>query len=410
MTATGAASGGGLVLTLNAGSSSLKFALFSGPQATPGRVLSGAVERIGLTPARLRIGGDAGMAEADCAAPDHAAALDLVLQRIGPASGARGLAAVGHRVVHGGADCDCPETVDDALLARLDALVPMAPLHQPHNLAGIRAMRARRPDLPQVACFDTAFHHSLPQIAQMLPLPRELWAQGLRRYGFHGLSYEFILQDLRQREPVAAEGRIVILHLGNGASMAALRDGQSVETTMGFSALGGLMMGTRSGDLDPGILLWLMAQKGLNAAVLERLLYRQSGLFGVSGGTRNMRDLLAARADDPRAAQAVELFCYRAGMRLAGLTAAIGGLDRVIFTGGIGANAPEVRAGIAQGLEHLGIRIDPARNDRGDSRISPDAASVVVEAIATDEELMIARHTLCALVRLQSRERGTCHA
>lgn len=383
------------ILVVNCGSSSVKFALFGEAPEGPRRLASGAVERIGLEGARVALRDANGERLVDeCSdIPNHVAAIDLLLSRTETLAPEWPLAAVGHRVVHGGEDCDCPLLVTSALEARLRKLVPLAPLHLPHNLAGILAVRVRRPDLPQVACFDTAFHRALPRLARLTGLPRRLTDEGIRRFGFHGLSYEYVLEDLRRRAgAVAAAGRTIVAHLGNGASMAAIRDGQSIETTMGFSTLAGLPMGTRSGDVDPGALLYLLTERRLSPEDLQALLYEQSGLLGLSGISRNMEELLARAADEPAAAEAVEFFCYQARKHLAALTAALGGLDRLIFTGGIGANAPEIRARICDGLAYLGIAIDERCNAAGEARISGDDSPVVVEAVPTDEELMIARH------------------
>jgi len=384
------------ILVLNCGSSSVKFALF--PAAGPSvRILSGAVERIGLPDSRFWVRDGDGTVQSDerAAVPDHAGALDKILAWIEAGAESAALWAVGHRIVHGGAAGERPERITPALLDRLDDLVPLAPLHMPHNMAGVRAVKARRPDLPQIACYDTAFHRGMPSVAQMTGLPRRYADDDIRRYGFHGLSCEYILADLRRRAGAAANGRLVIAHLGNGASMTAVKNGQGVETTMGFSTLSGLMMGTRPGDLDPGIIIHLMRTEHMDTNDLETLLYRESGLLGVSGLSRNMEDLLESPA--PEAAAAVDLFCYRARRHLAGLTAALGGLDRVIFTAGIGANSPAVRARILDGLEYLGIDLDPERNRQGETRISSDASPVCVEAVATDEEAIIARHVREAL-------------
>jgi len=380
------------ILVLNCGSSSVKFALFAAA-GEPVRRFSGAVERIGGPDSRFWTREDAGTVRSDerLTIPDHADALDKILTWIESGSEDAALGAVGHRIVHGGAAGSRPERITPTLADRLEALAPLAPLHMPHNMAGVRAVTARRPDLPQIACYDTAFHRQMPPVAQMTGLPRRYADDDIRRYGFHGLSCEYILEDLRRRAgDDAANARLIIAHLGNGASMTAVREGRSVETTMGFSTLSGLMMGTRPGDLDPGILIHLMRTKGMDADDLETLLYRASGLLGVSGLSRNMEDLLESPA--PEAAAAVDLFCYRARRHLAGLTAALGGLDRVIFTAGIGANAPAVRGRILDSLDYLGIDLDPERNGRGETRISSDASPVCVETVETDEEAVIARH------------------
>lgn len=380
------------ILVINCGSSSVKFALFSA-QATLPRFWSGAIERIGMPDARLSIADADGVKVADeCRViADHGAALSLLFETIKRHPLGPPLLAVGHRVVHGGAECDCPLLADAALEARLRRLVPLAPLHLPHNLAGIAAARRARPQLPQIVCFDTAFHHTLPRLARLTALPRKVYDEGIYRYGFHGLSYEYVVDTLRANGVDVDRERIIVAHLGNGASMCALKGGRSVETTMGFSTLAGLPMGTRCGDLDPGIVLYLLTEKRMTVERVQHMLYEESGLLGLSGLSRNMQDLLA-RPNDPAAAEAVELFCYQARRHLAALTASLGGLDRIVFTGGIGANAPEVRAKTCAGLEYLGVALDAERNAASARMISADTSSVVVEAFPTDEELMIARH------------------
>ncbi|PZR87663.1 MAG: acetate/propionate family kinase [Stutzerimonas stutzeri] len=384
----------GAILVVNSGSSTVKFALFGTASHLP-KLWSGVAERIGSPQARLLVRGNGSAINQDAVLPDHEAALELILSQAEEYLRSEGahLRAVGHRVVHGGPDCDCPLPVDAALEDRLARLVPLAPLHLPHNLAGIAAVRARRPELLQVACFDTAFHHGLPRTARLTGLPREFYDRGIRRYGFHGLSYEYVVQALGSFGEGAARGRIIVAHLGNGASMCAIRDGRSVETTMGFGTLAGLLMGTRCGDLDPGIVLYLMQHEGMDAAEIEELLYERSGLLGVSGGlSRDMRELVESQRSE--AQEAVELFCHRARLHVGSLTAALGGLDRLVFTGGIGANAPEIRARICNGLEYLGVVLDGERNRSGAPTISQDGAAVPVHAFPTDEEVVIARHTV----------------
>ena len=385
---------GDAILVVNSGSSSVKFALFGTADHLP-RLWSGIAERIGSPQARLTVRGNGSAIDQDAVLPDHEAALELILAQAEyrlSGEGAR-LRAVGHRIVHGGPECDCPLPVDLVLEERLARLVPLAPLHLPHNLAGIAAVRARRPELLQVACFDTAFHHGLPRTARLTGLPRQFYDRGIRRYGFHGLSYEYVVQALESFGEQAPRGRTIIAHLGNGASMCAVRDGRSVETTMGFGTLAGLLMGTRCGDLDPGIVLYLMQHEGMDAAEIEELLYERSGLLGVSGGlSRDMRELVESQRSEAQAA--VELFCYRARQHVGSLTAALGGLDRLVFTGGIGANAPEIRARICNGLEYLGLALDEERNRSGAPTISQDGAAVPVHAFPTDEEVVIARHTV----------------
>ncbi|AJY52768.1 MULTISPECIES: acetate/propionate family kinase [Halomonadaceae] len=391
------------ILVVNCGSSSLKFAVF-GLANGLNRQWWGAASGIGTEQGRLRVMEARGqvLANSDVRLADHAAAIAHLGEVLHQQGEGLHLVGIGHRVVHGGPDCDCSQRVDDALLRRLETLIPLAPLHLPHNLAGITAMRAHFPDVPQLACFDTVFHHGLPAVARHTGLPREYEAQGVRRYGFHGLSYEFIVENLvRRHGPAALYERLIVAHLGNGASLAAIRGGHSVETTMGFSALGGMPMGTRSGDLDPGILLYLAGQQGLDPQALQTLLYRRSGLLGLSGVSADMRELLARRNDIPEAAQAIDFFCHRARLFIGALSAALGGLDRLIFTGGIGANSPAIRAQICAGMGYLGITLEEGRNRTPGPVISADEGPVRVEAVATDEERMIARHVQRTLTNTQ---------
>jgi acetate kinase len=386
------------ILVINCGSSSIKFALFAA-DPTLRRVLSGALDRIGLTDSRFHAKDSIGNVLFDEQRPlaNHKVGLALLVEAIKEQLADRPLLGVGHRVVHGGADCDCPLPVTEELEARLQRLIPLAPLHLPHNLAGIAAIRDLQPDLRQVACFDTAFHHNLPRLAKLTTLPRAFQSEGIRRYGFHGLSYEYIVDALREDRVNVERERIIVAHLGNGASMCALKDGRTVETTMGFSTLAGLMMGTRSGDLDPGAVLYLLTAKGMSIDAVQELLYERSGLLGVSGISSDMRELLS-RHDNPAAGEAIDLYCYRARQYLAALTAVLGGLDRLVFTGGIGANASEIRARICDGLAYLGITLDPKTNLAGVKTISPSGPAVTVQAVHSDEEVMIARHVirLCA--------------
>jgi acetate kinase len=298
--------------------------------------------------------------------------------------------AAGHRVVHGGTKFDRPVRIVGETLAELEALVPLAPLHQPHNLAAIKAVTRHAPQMPQVACFDTSFHRTQPEVAQTFALPRRYTDEGVQRYGFHGLSYEYIASVLPGIDNHAATGRTVVLHLGNGASMCALQGGKSVATTMGFTAIDGLPMGTRSGSLDPGVMLYLMSHHGMNEKALEKLLYQQSGLLGVSGISSDVRTLLSS--PDPRAAEALELFTYRIGRELGSLAAALGGLDAVVFTGGIGENAVPIRAAVCRDAGWLGLELDEEANAKGGPRISRSASRVSAWVIPTNEELMIARH------------------
>jgi len=345
------------ILCLNAGSSSLKFAVYEHKAPAAGgdesRLVAGAVERIGLKEGRFRLN-DGGLSALD---------------------------AVGHRLVHGGAEHTAPERVNARLLEALRGLVPLAPLHLPSELSVMEAVTARFPALPQVACFDTAFHHQMPELARRLPLPRTLWDAGIRRYGFHGLSYEYIVWRLGP----AARGRAIIAHLGNGASMAAVRDGMPVDTTMGLTPAGGFMMGTRSGDLDPGIAIYLLRGKSYDADL------------GVSGSSPDMKTLLERRDREPAAAQAVSMFCYQLRKSIGAFAAALGGLDLLVFTGGIGERAAPVRWEACQGLEHLGLRLDHERNTAHADTVSRPDSRCTVRVIPTDEDLMIARHTLAAL-------------
>jgi len=301
------------------------------------------------------------------------------------------LVGVGHRVVHGGMEYSRPVRVDAKVLAALEKYVPLAPLHQPHNLAPIRALLERAPQLPQFACFDTAFHRAQPEVAQAFALPRSITERGVRRYGFHGLSYEYIAQALPAHDAKAAAGRVVVLHLGNGSSMCAMANGRSVASTMGFTAVDGLPMGTRCGSLDPGVVLYLMDELKMDARAIEKLIYEQSGLLGVSGISSDMRALLAS--SDPDAKAAIDLYVYRIGRELGSLAAALGGLDAVVFTAGIGENSAVLREGVCRDARWLGVELDPAANGAGGPRISTVASRVGAWAIPTNEELMIAQHT-----------------
>ncbi len=377
------------VLCLNAGSSSLKLALWTMAEREAA-LGTAAVEGIGTARCRLWLRGASGqpVSEAPLVLTDHASAVHALLDAVDAAHWPTPQ-AVGHRLVHGGPNHAAPELVTPALLSALRELVPFAPLHLPAELAGVEAVARRFPALPQVACFDTAFHRHMPELAQRLPLPRALWDVGLRRYGFHGLSYEYVMQTLGP----AAMGCTVIAHLGNGVSMVAVRDGQPLDTTMGFSPSGGLMMGTRSGDLDPGVVLHLLNSRGYDAAALEHLVEHEAGLLGVSGLSADMQTLLAARDEKPQAAQAVALFCYQLRKQIGAFCAVLGGLDNLVFTGGIGEHAAAVRAAACSGLTQLGIELDPQANEAHAAIISRAGRSGVVRVVATDEARMIARHT-----------------
>ncbi|MFO1282902.1 MAG: acetate/propionate family kinase [Burkholderiales bacterium] len=393
------------ILVVNAGSSSVKYSLFAIVADAPALTERGQVEGLGTRPrfvARSPSGEVLAERTWDAGSgPDHAGAVEHLLGHLDSGAGAGGrrggIVAVGHRVVHGGTAFGEPRLVDAEALAALQALVPLAPLHQPHNLAPIRAIAARNPSLPQVACFDTAFHRSQPPLAQAFALPPEITDRGVRRYGFHGLSYEFVAARLPRIDARAAAGRVVVAHLGNGASMCAIAGGISVASTMGFTALDGLPMGTRSGAIDPGVLLYLMDERGMGARDLEKLLYHRSGLLGVSGVSSDMRTLLASA--DPRAKLAVDLFTYRIGRELGSLAAALGGLDALVFTGGIGENAAPVRAAVVGGAAWLGLELDPAANATHGPRITSAASRVPAWVVPTDEESMIASHTLAVVRR-----------
>lgn len=390
---------GDATLVINAGSSSLKFSVFR--ETGAGDVVAtanGQISGIGTAPkfeakgaAKQPLGAKSwGAGEKT----DRAALLGWLLEWIESGLGGAKLTAAGHRVVHGGAHYANPALVDDQVLAELAALTPLAPLHQPHNLAAIQALAEAHPELPQVACFDTAFHSKQPWQAKTFAIPRDLTDEGVRRYGFHGLSYEYIAGRLPQIAPELADGRVVVAHLGSGASMCAVHGGRSVDSTLGFTALDGLPMGTRCGAIDPGVLIYLMRQKGMDADALEKLLYNKSGLLGVSGISNDMRDLLESA--EPAAAQAVELFCYRVARETGALTSAMGGIDAFVFTAGIGERSAPVRTQVAQKLAWLGVTIDEAANAANAVKISAPQSRIPVYVIPTNEELMIARHTRAA--------------
>lgn len=383
------------ILALNAGSSSIKFSLFEvRDRAALSPMSSGGIEGIGVAPhftAKDAAGSVLEDKHWQGKDADYGTMLKALLAWAEGHVHPDTLAAVGHRVVHGGRDFTAPVRLTADIVQQLDALTPLAPLHQPHSLTPIRTLMALRPGLPQVACFDTAFHCTMPALATRFALPREYEAEGVRRYGFHGLSYEYIAWFLRQRLPNLAAGRVVVAHLGNGASLCAMRDGRSQDTTMGFTALDGLVMGTRCGTLDAGVVLYMLQQKGLAAHEVEHLLYERSGLLGVSGVSSDMRTLLASA--DSRAREAVELFAFRIGQETAAMAASLSGLDGFVFTGGIGEHAAEARALVCERLNWLGVELDSAANKGGVGRISTPASRVEVQVIPTDEEATIARHT-----------------
>jgi acetate kinase len=379
------------ILTLNAGSSSIKFALYDAAGDLT-QLAAGQVEGIGAEP-RLRVKAHGGTEAVDrpLSGLDHAGAIEGVLAWLDGAFAGLRIDAVGHRVVHGGIRFTAPAVITPSVLRELEALVPLAPLHQPHNIAGIEAAAVAFPGVPQVACFDTAFHRTHPFTADVYAVPRRLYDDGVRRYGFHGLSYEFIAGRLRQIAPIEAAGRTIVAHLGNGASMCALRDGRSIASTMGFTALDGLPMGTRCGQLDPGVVLYLMAARGMGADEISAMLYHESGLKGLSELSNDMRVLEAS--DDPKSRDAVAYFVAAIQRAAGSLAAALRGLDAIVFTGGIGENSRRIRQSVLEGLDWLGVTVDPTANERGTQVISAPGSGVKVFVLKTDEEQMIARHT-----------------
>jgi acetate kinase len=388
-------------LVLNAGSSSLKFSVLRRVEATDDlqQVLSGQIAGIGTDASfEAKDANRHVIAQRRWSAEDsqrRGALLEYLLAWLGQALPEDRIVAAGHRVVHGGRRFSRPVRVTPAVLAELEALVPLAPLHQPHNVAPMRALAASHPELPQVACFDTAFHADLPWVASTYALPQELADEGVQRYGFHGLSYEYVSQHLAALRPELANQRIVICHLGNGSSLAAVHAGRGVDTTMGFTALDGVPMGTRCGAIDPGVLLYLMREKGMGAAELEDLLYRRSGLLGVSGLSNDMRAL--QESSDPAAQRAVELFCFRVAKEVSAMAGSMGGIDALVFTAGIGENSPGVRAAVCERLRWMGVAIDDYANSRRALEISGDDSILPVFVLPTNEEKMIALHTLAVL-------------
>jgi acetate kinase len=381
----------GCVLTVNGGSSSIKFALYKRGQNyfsqknSSDPFISGQIERIGSAEARLRVGDE----RRTVAAADHAQAVLRLVEWFQEHGGLDDVAAIGHRIVHGGQHYAQPARVTPEMLAELKRLVPIDPTHLPGEIALIEAFEHHLPKVPQVACFDTAFHRELPRVAWLLPLPRRYAAQGVRRYGFHGLSFTYLMAELARLDPAAANGRVVLAHLGSGASMAAVRGGQPIDTTMSFTPAAGLVMGTRTGDIDAGVLTYLMRTERLNADQIDDLVNHQSGLLGMSETSADMRDLQARRHEDPRADDAVTGFCYSARKWIGALTATLGGIETLVFSGGIGENSPAVRAEICQGLEHLGMRLDATRNEQTEAVISSDQSPCCVRVIHTNEEAVI---------------------
>jgi acetate kinase len=383
------------ILVLNAGSSSIKFLLFAHRDGALDPQIRGQIEGIHTSPRFIARTPDgqvvAEKSWGEGAALGHGGAVTFLAEFLRSEANGMDLEAVGHRVVHGGPDYTQPVRIERETVAALEKLVPLAPLHQPHNLAPIRMLLERRPELPQVACFDTAFHSTNPPVAQRFAIPADLHDAGVRRYGFHGLSYEYVASILPEHDTRAATGKTVVCHLGNGSSMCAIDSGKSIASTMGFTALDGLPMGTRCGAIDPGVLLYLMDERGMDALAIERLLYNQSGLLGVSGLSSDMRKLLDS--NDPRAVLAIDLYVYRISRELGSLAAALGGLDALIFTAGIGENSAAIRERVCADAAWLGVTLDPAANRSGERRISTKDSRVPAWVIPTNEELMIARHT-----------------
>ena len=381
------------ILTINGGSSSLKFALFNGIDPTE-RIVSGKVDRIGLENARWVVDqtGSFSAENSQVDAPNQQVAVHLLLEWLDRSNGFEAITAIGHRIVHGGSLYYRPERITPQMIEDLCKISYYDPEHLPGEIELIKAFRNRDPNLPQVACFDTAFHHDMPRVAQIIPIPRRFEAEGVRRYGFHGLSYAFLMEELaRVAGPEEARGRIILAHLGNGASMAAVHEGRSIDTTMGFTPTAGLVMGTRTGDLDPGLVRFLSRHEGMTADQFDHLVNHESGLLGVSETSSDVRDLLARQGADIRSAEAIELFCYQVKKWIGAFAAAMGGIDTLVFSGGIGENALEIRSRVCAGLSFLGITLDEGRNAASALQISTGQGLVRVRVIRTDEELMIAR-------------------
>jgi acetate kinase len=389
------------ILVINAGSSSLKFAIYKLYGGVLSAEFTGEVEGIGHMP-HLTITNRAGVKLQDnvISGGDDEVAIAAV-DKWATSQIGRGFSAVGHRVVHGGLTYTEPVLIDQKVLAELEALVPLAPLHQPHHIAAIRAIMAATPDVPQVACFDTAFHRNQPVLAQHFGLPRALTEKGIIRYGFHGLSYEYIVSALPRVAPEIANGKIVVAHLGNGASLCAIDKGRSIATTMSFTPVDGLVMGTRTGALDPGVVLYLLQHEGMKAEAIEKMLNSESGLLGVSGISSDMRELLASGA--PKAREAVDLFVYRIGLEIGSVAAALGGLDAIVFTGGIGEHAAPIRSRVCESAAWLGVKPDDAANKAGGPRISAEGSKVSAWVVPTDENVIVARHTRDLLDRSRQR-------
>ncbi len=394
-------SGTALILAINGGSSSIKFSLFEAAGSLR-RILQGGIERIGLPQGTFKVQGvdPADNISLPVTVPDHTVAVDVLMDWIGQHSRGAELTAVGHRVVHGGPKYSAPKRITAAMIEELQRLYSLDSEHLQQEILLMRAFHHRFPDLPQVACFDTAFHQAMPRVARLLPIPRRYEAQGVRRYGFHGLSYAFLMEELARAAGLkAAQKRLILAHLGNGASLAAVHEGRPVDTSMGFTPASGVMMSTRSGDLDPGLVLYLAQAEKMSAQQFSEMTLSRSGLLGISETSSDMRDLLGCETRDVRAAEAVALFCYQVKKWIGAFAAALGGLDTLVFTGGIGENAPVIRDRICDGLSFLGIELEATRNAANEPVISTAAGRVEVRVIHTDEEQMIAR-SVCRVLEI----------
>ena len=393
------------ILTINGGSSSIRFAVYEAGE-TPRMQFAGKIDRIGMsgTNVTVHLSDGKGPAPRRMAARDHRTAAAFLLDWLEAEPAFASVKAAGHRLVHGMKHSE-PERVTPKLLAELRRITPYDPDHLPREIGLIETIRRRHPKLPQLACFDTAFHRTMPRVAKLLPIPRRYAAKGVERYGFHGLSYSYLMEELARLDAAAAQGRVILAHLGSGASLAAVRHGKSVDTSMGFTPAAGLVMGTRSGDLDPGLVYYLARTERMTAAQFQKMVNHESGLLGVSGTSSDLRDLCAREATDPRAADAVELFCYQARKWIGSFAAVLGGVDTLVFAAGIGENAPLIRQRICDGLGFLGIELDGRRNASNSPLISADAGRVKVRVIRTDEELMIAR-SVSRLLKLGSTQSG----
>ena len=392
------------VLAINGGSSSIRFAVYEATATTKMR-LAGKIDRIGLSRTNLLVNASAESPRLERRLPaaDHSTAVGYLLDWIEDQPVFASVKAVGHRVVHGMKHSE-PERVTPKLLAELRRITPYAPEHLPREIGMMEALSRRHPGLPQVACFDTAFHRTMPRVARRLPIPRRYGAKGVERYGFHGLSYAYLMEELGRLDPAAAKGRVILAHLGNGASLAAVHLGKSIDTSMGFTPTAGLMMSTRTGDLDPGLVYYLARTERMTAAQFQQMVNHESGLRGVSGTSSDLRDLCAREASDVRAAEALELFCYQVRKWIGSFAAALGGVDTLVFSAGIGENAPLIRKRICDGLEFLGIEVNKKRNDKNAPVISPATGRAKVRVIHTDEELMIARSVIRLLHRSAIRK------